>query len=468
MHCMGVKLRRSLSARERRRWRLDRSSLDACASPAAHRLRTLYGTLTPFVFRPYVLNSYELFIGLRYTRSRQRTRFISVISLISIVGIALGMTVLITVLSVFNGFQREVRTRMLSAVAHIQVSDLSERMSDWPAVAKEVAKHPEVKGTAPYVTAQGLLTSGGNVHGAFLRGIVPELEDTVDDLSRNMRRGELTALKPGEFNIVLGDALARQLGVLPGDVIVLVAPQGQVTPAGVIPRLRQFTVVGTFNVGHYEIDSTLALVHLEDAQRVYRLGDQVTGVRVKLDDLFRAPRVARELLPILPPNNTVIDWTKMNATYFRAVDLEKRMMSLLLFFIIAIAAFNLVSSLFMVVKEKQADIAILRTLGASPGGVMRVFMIQGVLIGFVGVLCGIVFGILGALNVDTIVSFVEMIFGFKFLPQEVYQITDLPSELHAQDVVVTAIVAFTLAILATIYPSWRASKVNPAEALRYE
>ena len=414
------------------------------------------------------MNSYELFIGLRYTRSRQRTRFISVISLISIVGIALGMTVLITVLSVFNGFQREVRTRMLSAVAHIQVSDLSERVSDWRALAKEIARHPEVKGTAPYVTAQGLLTSGGNVHGAFLRGIIPELEDTVDDLSRNMRRGELTALKAGEFNIVLGDALARQLGVMPGDVIVLVAPQGQVTPAGVIPRLRQFTVVGTFNVGHYEIDSTLALVHLEDAQRVYRLGDQVTGVRVKLDDLFRAPRVARELLPILPPNNTVIDWTKMNATYFRAVDLEKRMMSLLLFFIIAIAAFNLVSSLFMVVKEKQADIAILRTLGASPGGVMRVFMIQGVLIGFVGVLCGIVFGILGALNVDTIVSFVEMVFGFKFLPQEVYQITDLPSELHAQDVVVTAIVAFTLAILATIYPSWRASKVNPAEALRYE
>jgi lipoprotein-releasing system permease protein len=414
------------------------------------------------------VNSYELFIGLRYTRSRQRTRFISVISLISIVGIALGMTVLITVLSVFNGFQREVRTRMLSAVAHIQVSDLSERLSDWRSIAKAVAQHPEVKATAPYVTAQGLLTSGGNVHGAFLRGIVPELEDTVDDLSRNMRSGDLKSLKPGEFNIILGDALARMLGVMPGDVIVLVAPQGQVTPAGVIPRLRQFTVVGTFNVGHYEIDSTLALIHLEDAQRLYRLGDQVSGVRVKIDDLFRAPRVARELLALLPPNNTVLDWTRMNATYFRAVDLEKRMMSLLLFFIIAIAAFNLVSSLFMVVKEKQADIAILRTLGASPGGVMRVFMIQGVLIGFVGVLFGIVFGILGALNVDSIVSFVEQVFGFKFLPQDVYQISDLPTELHAQDVIVTAIIAFTLAVLATIYPSFRASKVNPAEALRYE
>jgi lipoprotein-releasing system permease protein len=414
------------------------------------------------------VNSYELFIGLRYTRSRQRTRFISVISLISIVGIALGMTVLITVLSVFNGFQREVRTRMLSAVAHIQVSDINERLSDWRAVAEAVKQHPDVKAVAPYVTAQGLLTSGGNVHGAFLRGIVPELEDTVDDLSRNMRTGELSSLKPGEFGVILGDALARQLGVVRGDVIVLVAPQGQVTPAGVIPRLRQFTVVGTFNVGHYEIDSTLALIHMEDAQRLYRMGTDVSGVRVKLDDLFSAPRVARELLPLLQPNNTVLDWTKMNATYFRAVDLEKRMMSLLLFFIIAIAAFNLVSSLFMVVKEKNADIAILRTLGASPGGVLRVFLIQGVLIGFVGVLFGIVFGIIGALNVDTIVSFVEHVFGFKFLPQEVYQISDLPSELHAQDVIVTAITAFVLASLATVYPSWRASKVNPAEALRYE
>ena len=426
-----------------------------------------YGTLRPFLRTPK-LNSYELFIGLRYTRSRQRTRFISVISLISIVGIALGMTVLITVLSVFNGFQREVRTRMLSAVAHIQVSDINERLSDWRTVAEAVKQHPDVKAVAPYVTAQGLLTSGGNVHGAFLRGIVPELEDTVDDLSRNMRTGELSALKPGEFGVILGDALARQLGVVRGDVIVLVAPQGQVTPAGVIPRLRQFTVVGTFNVGHYEIDSTLALIHMEDAQRLYRMGTDVSGVRVKLDDLFSAPRVARELLPLLQPNNTVLDWTKMNATYFRAVDLEKRMMSLLLFFIIAIAAFNLVSSLFMVVKEKNADIAILRTLGASPGGVLRVFMIQGVLIGFVGVLFGIVFGIIGALNVDTIVSFVEHVFGFKFLPQEVYQITDLPSELRAQDVIVTAITAFVLTALATVYPSWRASKVNPAEALRYE
>jgi lipoprotein-releasing system permease protein len=325
-----------------------------------------------------------------------------------------------------------------------------------------------VKATAPYVSAQGLLTSGGTVRGVFLRGIVPELEDTVDELGRNMRRGELSALKSGEYSIVLGEPLARSLGVVPGDRIVLVAPQGQVTPAGIIPRLRQFTVIGTFNIGHFEIDSTLALVHMEDAQRLYLMGDQVSGVRLKIGDLFDAPAVSRELARTLPPSVTVLDWTRMNATYFRAVDLEKRMMSLLLFFIIAIAAFNLVSSLFMVVKEKNADIAILRTLGASPGGVMRIFMIQGTIIGVVGVFFGIVFGILGALNVDVIVDFVERLFNFKFLPQDVYQISDLPSELRYSDVISTAIVSFTLSGLATIYPSWRASKVNPAEALRYE
>ncbi len=414
------------------------------------------------------MNSYELFIGLRYTRSRSRTRFISVISLISIIGIALGMTVLITVLSVFNGFQREVRTRMLGAVAHIQVQGLGESLSDWQAIAQIAKKHPQVQATAPYVNAQGLVTSGGNVRGAFLRGIVPELENTVDELGRNMTRGELSLLKPGEYSIVLGEPLARALGVDVGDRVVLVAPQGQVTPAGVIPRLRQFTVVGMFNIGHYEIDSTLALVHMEDAQRLYFLGDRVTGVRLKIDDLFEAPRVAREIAKTMPSSIQVIDWTRLNATYFRAVDLEKRMMSLLLFFIIAIAAFNLVSSLFMVVKEKNSDIAILRTLGAAPGGVMRVFMIQGVVIGVVGVAFGIVFGIFGALNVDVIVAFVERVFGFKFLPQDVYQISELPSELRAMDVIMTAVVSFVLSTLATIYPSWRASKVNPAEALRYE
>ena len=421
-----------------------------------------------FAFLRPALNSFPLFVGLRYTRARQRTRFISVISLISVVGIALGMTVLITVLSVFNGFQREVRTRMLSAVAHVQVTGIGESLRDWQGVAATALKHPHVKAVAPYVSAQGLLTSGGNVRGAVLRGIDPAAEGKVSEISVHMRSGRLESLRSGEYNVVLGAPLARALGVLVGDRVVLVAPQGQVTPAGILPRLRQFTVSGTFEVGHYEIDSGMAVVHIADAQRLYRMEDEVSGVRLKLDDLFLARQVARELQAQLPPDVAVSDWSRFNATYFRAVELEKRMMSLLLFFIIAIAAFNMVSSLYMMVKEKNADIAILRTMGASPREVMGIFMVQGTLIGAIGVACGIVFGILGALNVDSIIGLIEQVFRIKFMPQDVYQIADLPSELQAADVVLTAVVAFTLSVLATIYPSWRAAKVNPAEALRYE
>lgn len=429
--------------------------------------RAVYGTLRLSFFAAPV-NSFPLFVGLRYTRARQRTRFISVISLISVIGIALGMTVLITVLSVFNGFQREVRTRMLSAVAHVQITGLGDALRDWREVAAAAMKHPHVVAAAPYVSAQGLLTSGGNVRGAFLRGIDPAVEAKVSEIGAHMRSGQLESLRSGEYNVALGAPLARALGVVVGDKVVLVAPQGQVTPAGILPRLRQFTVTGIFEVGHYEIDSGLAVVHIEDAQRLYRMENQVTGVRLRLDDLFRARVVARELLAQLPPEVAVSDWSRFNATYFRAVELEKRMMSLLLFFIIAIAAFNMVSSLYMMVKEKQADIAILRTMGASPGEVMRIFMVQGTLIGAIGVGCGIVLGILGALNVDSIIGFIEQLFHVKFMPQDVYQIADLPSELQAGDVVLTAVVAFVLSVLATLYPSYRAARVNPAEALRYE
>ena len=427
----------------------------------------IYGKLHLSILR-FPVNSFPLFVGLRYTRARQRTRFISVISLISVIGIALGMTVLITVLSVFNGFQREVRTRMLSAVAHVQISGLGETLRDWSSVAASAAKHPHVVAAAPYVSAQGLLTSGGKVRGTFLRGIDPAQEGKVSEIGAHMRSGTLDDLRSGEYNVALGAPLARALGVVVGDKVVLVAPQGQVTPAGILPRLRQFTVTGIFEVGHYEIDAGLAVVHIEDAQRLYRMEGQVSGVRLKLDDLFLARQVARDLLAQLPPEVSVSDWSQFNATYFRAVELEKRMMSLLLFFIIAIAAFNMVSSLFMVVKEKQADIAILRTMGASPGDVMRIFMVQGTLIGAMGVGCGIVFGILGAINVASIIAFIENLFHVKFMPQDVYQIADLPSQLQAGDVVLTAVVAFTLSILATLYPSYRASQVNPAEALRYE
>ena len=430
-------------------------------------MRAVYGTLRlSFLLLP--VNSFPLFVGLRYTRARQRTRFISVISLISVLGIALGMTVLITVLSVFNGFQREVRTRMLSAVAHVQITGQGDALRDWRAVAATAVKNPHVVAAAPYVSAQGLLTSGGNVRGTLLRGIDPAQEEKVSEIGAHMRSGRLDSLQSGEYNVVLGAPLARALRVVIGEKVVMVAPQGQVTPAGILPRLRQFTVTGTFEVGHYEIDSGLAVVHIEDAQRLYRMDDQVSGVRLKLDDLFLARQVARELLAQLPPEVSISDWSRFNATYFRAVELEKRMMSLLLFFIIAIAAFNMVSSLFMVVKEKQADIAILRTMGASPGEVMRIFMVQGTLIGTIGVVCGIVFGIISALNVASIIAFIERLFHVKFMPQDVYQIADLPSQLQTGDVVLTAVVAFVLSVLATIYPSWRASKVNPAEALRYE
>jgi len=414
------------------------------------------------------LQPYELFIGLRYTRARQRSRFISFISLVSVIGIALGITVLITVLSVMNGFQREVRTRILSVASHIQISGPANSLADWRAVADKASQNPEVVAAAPYVTAQGLLSSGGTVRGAYIRGIIPEAEEKVADLAKHMASGSLGALKGGEFGIVLGIELARALSVAVGDKVVLIAPQGQVTPAGIMPRLRQFTVVGIFSVDHYEYDSGLGLVDLQDAQTLYRMGEQVSGVRLKLKDLFNATRVSRELAQSLGPDAYITDWTRLNANFFRAVDIEKRMMFLIVFLIIAVAAFNIVSSLFMAVKDKQADIAILRTLGASPGSVMKIFLIQGTLIGLMGTLAGIAGGISLAVNVDVVVPFIENLFGFKFLSKDVYQISDLPSELRMADVLLTAFFSFVVSLLATIYPSYRAAKINPAEALRYE
>jgi lipoprotein-releasing system permease protein len=414
------------------------------------------------------LQPYELFIGLRYTRARQRSRFISFISLVSVIGIALGITVLITVLSVMNGFQREVRTRILSVASHIQISGPANSLADWHAVADKASQNPEVVAAAPYVTAQGLLSSGGTVRGAYIRGIIPEAEEKVADLAKHMASGSLGALKGGEFGIVLGIELARALSVAVGDKVVLIAPQGQVTPAGIMPRLRQFTVVGIFSVDHYEYDSGLGLVDLQDAQTLYRMGEQVSGVRLKLKDLFNATRVSRELAQSLGPDAYITDWTRLNANFFRAVDIEKRMMFLIVFLIIAVAAFNIVSSLFMAVKDKQADIAILRTLGASPGSVMKIFLIQGTLIGLMGTLAGIAGGISLAVNVDVVVPFIENLFGFKFLSKDVYQISDLPSELRMADVLLTAFFSFVVSLLATIYPSYRAAKINPAEALRYE
>ncbi len=411
---------------------------------------------------------YELLVGLRYTLARRRNRFIGVNSLVSMIGIAVGVWALIVVLSVMNGFQTEVRTRILGVASHVQLIGDGNRLDDWPAVAKRAAQHPRVLATAPYVNAQAMLTAGQAVRGAIVRGILPGEEEKVADLGRHMRAGSLDLLRPGEFGTILGADLARALGVLPGDKIAVIAPQGLVTPAGVIPRLKQFTVVGIFEAGIVDADSALALVNLRDAQVLYQMGEAVSGVRLKLDDLFAARSVARELLAQLPRDVYATDWTRSHANFFRAVEIEKRVMFVILALIILVAAINIVSTLVVAVTDKQADIAILRTLGAAPGSVMQVFIVQGMVIGVVGTAIGIALGIVTALNIDVIVPAIENAFQIKFLSKDVYLIPDLPSDLQAGDVTAVAAMALALSFLATLYPSWSASRLNPAEALRYE
>jgi len=411
---------------------------------------------------------YELFVGLRFTRAERRNHFISFISLTSMLGIALGVAALIVVLSVMNGFQKEVRSRILGVASHVQITGLDNRLGDWQAVAKEAAEQPQVAAAAPFVNGQGMLSFGAQVRGVLVRGIEPQLEEKVADISSHMVAGKLEALVPGQFNIVLGSELARALGVTAGDKLTLIAPQGLVTPAGILPRLKQFTVAGIFEVGMFEYDSGLALTHIEDAQKLYGMGDRVSGVRLKLHDLFQSREVVHDLIGRLRADVYVSDWTRSHANYFRAVQIEKRMMSIILSLIVAVAAFNIVSTLVMAVTDKQSDIAILRTLGASPGGIMQIFMVQGVLIGVIGTLIGVAGGIALALNIDVVVPFIERLLNVKFLSREVYYITDLPSDPQRSDVIAIALVSLALSLLATIYPSWRASRVNPAEALRYE
>jgi lipoprotein-releasing system permease protein len=414
---------------------------------------------------------YELQIGWRYTRAGRagrRNGFISFISGVSMLGIALGVAALIIVLSVMNGFQKEVRDRMLSVIAHMEVSTADgSAVVDWRTLALQARANKEVVGAAPFVAAQALLARGDDMRGAIVRGIVPAEEASVTPLAATLRDTTFAQLTPDRWGIVLGAELARALGVRPGDKLSVIAPGGQVTPAGVVPRMKQVEVVGTFDSGHYEYDSTLALMHLDDAAKLFRTGG-ATGVQLKLANLHEARRVTRELSTTLPAGLLLRDWTTTNRNWYDAVQLEKRMMFIILTLIVAVAAFNLVSTLVMTVTDKRADIAILRTLGASPRSVMGIFVVQGATAGIVGTLAGVALGLLVAFNIDVIVPALERLFSTSFLPGSIYLITRMPSDPQSADIVPIALISLVLALLATLYPSWRASRVQPAEALRYE
>lgn len=414
---------------------------------------------------------YEWALGWRYTRAGRNSRskgLLSFVASISAIGIALGVAALIIVLSVMNGFQRDVRDRMLSVVSHIEI--FAPRGGVLPSVERvtsQVRQHPEVIGVAPFVSVQALVARGDDMQGAIIRGIDPALEPQVTDLASQMDQSTLAQLTPGDFHIVLGSELANKLGVRPGAKVTVVAPSGQVTPAGVVPRLKQMTVVGTFESGHYEYDSSMAMMHYLDAQRLFRL-EAPSGIRLKLRDLHEAPRVARELAATLTDPLLLRDWTMQNRNWFIAVQMEKRMMFIILTLIVGVAAFNLVATLVMTVADKRADIAILRTLGATSGSIMAIFVVQGAMVGILGTLAGLALGLLVALNIDVIVPFIERLLGFKFLPEEVYFINTIPSDPQLHDIVAICSVALILAFVVTLYPSWRASRINPAEALRHE
>ena len=414
---------------------------------------------------------YEWQIGWRYTRSGRagrRNGFISFISAISVLGIGLGVAALIIVLSVMNGFQKEVRARMLAVISHVEVYDRDgAALADWRATADKARQVKEVQGVAPFIAAQSLIARGDEMRGAIVRGILPAEEAKVTDIAAQLKDTTLAKLQPGAWRIVLGIELARQLRVAEGDNVTLLAPGGQVTPAGVMPRMKTFTVAGTFEAGHYEYDSGLALIHVDDAARLYRL-EGPSGVQLKLADAQAARDVSHELAGVLGREYTVRDWTRTNRHWFDAVQIEKRMMFIILTLIVAVAAFNLVSTLVMTVTDKRADIAILRTLGASPRSVMGIFVVQGALSGVIGTVAGVGLGLLVAFNIETLVPAIERLLGVSFLPGSIYVISRMPSDPQMNDIVPIAIISLLLAFAATLYPSWRASRVNPAEALRYE
>lgn len=415
------------------------------------------------MFKPLIF-----YIGLRYTRAKRRTQFISFITLTSVLGIALGVTALITVLSVMNGFEAELRERILGMTSHATATGKFGQLDNWQTLDTQLAGYPHVQGTAPFITGQVMINADRRVSGTMLNGIIPAYEPKVSEVANKMQAGKLSDLLPGQYGIVLGAELAKYLGVLMGDKITVISPQINSTPAGIVPRMRRFTVVGIFEVGMFEYDRNMALIHIDDAAKLFRMDAAVSGLRIKLDDLFNAPQITHEMAAALAGEYVVSDWTLAHENFFRAIQTEKRVMFIILLLIVAVAAFNIVSTLVMVVTDKRGDIAILKTQGLTSASVMGIFMVLGSIIGVVGTLLGTLGGVLLALNVETIVPAIESLFQVQFMAADVYYISELPSKLVWSDVYAIAGMAFFLSLLATIYPAWQASRINPAEVLRYE
>ena len=413
-----------------------------------------------------MFNSFETMIGLRYVRAQRRNHFISFISMSSMIGVALGVMALITVISVMNGFEKELKDRILGMASHAVIEELNG-LKDWQLVINNIKDHPEIVGAAPYFHAEGMLTKDKIVNGVIIRGILPHEETNVAIVAEKMIEGDLNDLKSTEFNIILGAELVRKLNLEIGDKVTLVAPQANFTPAGILPRLKRFTLIGIFEVGMHEFDSGLALIHMDDALRLFRKSNP-TGIRLKTNNILKAPTISREIASQLSSKYWVIDWTQRHSNFFRALKTEKTVMFVILTLIVAVAAFNIISTLVMAVSDKQSDIAVLRTLGASPKSILKIFIIQGTIIGAIGILLGVIGGVWLASNIETLVPALENMLGYKFLSPDVYYISDLPSDMHWSDVILISVVSFVLCLLATIYPAFRAANTLPAEALRYE